>query len=767
MSDDALDQNLRNLLNAAPERARLSTEARERIRAELSSAWPEPVRTPVRPTLVGAEAQPRLRLLPRLVAVAAALLLVALGASKLMQGSSSNAGPDGTGENPAVADSNQDAGKGPGAGPVDQNKLAGTARPGDDTGADLASPDGQEGRVPGLDAATGSAEGQGTGDLDGTGSLHAREGAAASPMAVLASVEMEVPASMGALPSSLTLWVKAVVQLPKVADPVAFEVPFATDGENADGRIVAQLELEGALAHVHAMGSKNVLLQVEVAGMAPSRALVSTDEAAAGTVRFVLEPGLTFSGTVVDVTDGSPVQGALVVALDQLPLDALAVGADLALERLPQPHTTTDALGRYTLRNVAREDIVRLRASGGEYAPTIAPVAASEPEGTTFELGRGTTVAGIVEQSDGTRWENAVVVVSLSGRDPSALDRPAMTYGIDQCDSSGEFSVTGLPAGNYVALVFDPADRETPVEFRQLRIKGAPLLRLDFLSSNSNPVAGEGLTLEGILVGVDGRPLPAESLSISSLDGQIAQYSEWRVADTGAGGEFRFPGISASSYVIHRVLDGFERMTPVWEGRIDSSQTLRIALADTHVSLDWRGASTDGRSWTILERWRTDREGWDYAGSAPTTQGRALRQSDFDHLPTGRYRAVLMGPGHGATWSEAFEVEPGRDPKASTALHPGASLPIRVTDAESGQVIDGAIFKVLDEEGRQLPQREALTTDLEGLATQLSVPFGRITIQVFAPARAPGSAPSRGNMTLQVDFSEALSAPMQLQLDRR
>ena len=117
---------------------------------------------------------------------------------------------------------------------------------------------------------------------------------------------------------------------------------------------------------------------------------------------------------------------------------------------------------------------MRLRASGGEYAPTVAPVAASDPDGTSIELGRGTTVTGIVERVDGARWENAVVVVSLSGRDPSALDRPAMTYGIDQCDSNGEFTISGLPAGNYVALVFSPDDDETPVEFRQLRIKGLP-----------------------------------------------------------------------------------------------------------------------------------------------------------------------------------------------------------------------------------------------------------------------------------------------------
>ncbi len=40
MTDDILDQNLRRLLKAAPERARLSTEAQRRIRAGLDAGWP-------------------------------------------------------------------------------------------------------------------------------------------------------------------------------------------------------------------------------------------------------------------------------------------------------------------------------------------------------------------------------------------------------------------------------------------------------------------------------------------------------------------------------------------------------------------------------------------------------------------------------------------------------------------------------------------------------------------------------------------------------
>ncbi len=747
MSEDVLDRNLRLLLQAAPERARLSPEAHRRIRAKLDTAWEGSPTAPARPTSHESVPPRRLRLLPTLVAAAAAILLLALGASRLLGDSSSPEAPAGGDAamaqlGPSVQDPD-DSDLDPSARVGDPRGSAGTATGMGGSDQTLASADGRGERVP----AGGQPEGTGN-DTAGSPDPSGTNADTPSEAGVVATIEMAAPGEESVLPAQLTLWVKPVVQLPQVADPVAFEVPLTFVALEANGRVAAQVALPTALARVHEVGSKNVLLQVEAPGMAPSRALVSTEEAAAGAVRFALEPGITLAGTVVDNEDGSPIQGALVVALDQLPLDSLAVGADPKIERLPQPYAITDALGRYTLTNVARKNIVRLRASGGDFAPTIEPVATDSSEPTQIALGKGTTVTGIVERPDGTRWSGAVVVVSQSGRDPSAQDRPAMTYGIDQCDTDGEFTIQGLPAGNYVALVFDPGDRETPVEFRQVRLRGSPSLRIDFLSANSTPEASSGLTLDGVLVDQDGNPLANESLSLSAVEGSLTPFSEWRVADSDEQGQFHFRGINASRYVIHRVLDGFERMAPVWEGRIEASRTLRIELADTSVHLTWRGAASEDRSWTILERWKTEQSRWDYAGSAPSSVGAEVRETQFDHLPPGRYRAVLMGPGHGATWSDPFEVEASRPVELTAPLKQGASLPIIVVNAATGEPVVGATVRVSDADGRRIPQREDLTTDLEGRATQLSVPFGRVTLQVVGPGETE-------RVAREIDFIEA------------
>ena len=68
--------------------------------------------------------------------------------------------------------------------------------------------------------------------------------------------------------------------------------------------------------------------------------------------------------------------------------------------------------------------------------------------------------------------------------------------------------------------------------------------------------------------------------------------------------------------------------------------------------------------------------------------------------------------------------------------------------------------------------REALTTDLEGQATQLSVPFGRVTILVLGPGdttgNTTGDGPANGRqITRQIDFTEAQSGPLELQLPSR
>ena len=738
MTDPILDDNLRRLLNAAPERARLSPDARRRIRTELGTAWE------------GAQVQPRPVPWPRMVAAAAALLLVALGATKLLQ-----------------LDSRSGAGSpsGPSAGSSlgGDSEVAAATQPGRgvEGGAELRGPEGEEpGRVaamnPGYSASSGGPEDEGvraTGVLD---SQRARTD-------VRARLQVAAPGSIESLPLELTLWVKPAVQLPQVADPVAHELSIQwtpSPGEPSD-RLAADFVVEAALGPAQAMGSDKVLLQVEMTGMAPARALVPLAEAAKGALRFELKPGIALSGTVVAAADGLPVEGALVVALDQLPLDTLDVGADPDQARLPQPYTATDSLGRFTLPHVAPEKTVRLRASGGGFAPTILSVRTAAAESTRIELGPGTTVRGVVERPDGSRWSGAVVVVSLSGRDPSAQDRPAMTYGIDQCDANGEYRVQGLPAGSFVALVFDPMDRETPREFRQLRIRDARELRVDFLSPGSPSTVETGLTLEGLIVDKDGLPLADESLSLSSLDGSITEFSEWRVAATDDSGRFSFQGIDASRYLIQRSRNGFELMSPIWEGRVEASETLRIALEDTHVGLSWKGALEEGRSWTILQRWRPDDAEWGYAGSAPSSRGRGLRQTEFDHLPPGRYRAALVGEDHGTTWTDAFEVEARRPVAASIQLKPGAALGMRLTGAVSGLPIAGATVQILDTEGRIIPQKETLSTDAEGYARQSSVPFERVTL-VVRTAKSQAGAPVE--MKVELDFTAAQPGPVPIQL---
>ena len=67
---------------------------------------------------------------------------------------------------------------------------------------------------------------------------------------------------------------------------------------------------------------------------------------------------------------------------------------------------------------------------------------------------------------------------------------------------------------------------------------------------------------------------------------------------------------------------------------------------------------------------------------------------------------------------------------------------------------------VLDNQGRVIPQRESLITDLQGRATQLSVPFGTVTLRISAQG-------SPDALTHTFEFEAAPESPYEIELPGR
>ncbi|QDV07426.1 hypothetical protein Poly30_29500 [Planctomycetes bacterium Poly30] len=734
MTPDVLDRNLERLMAVAPRRERLSDVARARIRRALHEQVAAPRAEPPRH---------RLRRLP-LVAAAAALLLVSLGAWRWLS-------PSGDAENTGALDPRSGLAS---AGPEEP------AEPG--AGTSTASPGTERSPDPvGLDRTDRVLEGSGREPLlaaeDPEEPSREPEPARGEPEAanarpepdgtsVLAAVTFARDSAGAHSPGGMagpltvkdrlmaTLWVKPIVQLPRVAGPVAFEIRLVFTSSEEDPGPVAWLRAEDALGVAEQMGAEQVLLQLEAPGLAPARARVSRAAAASGDLRFELETGVSVSGVVIDAVDRNPVPGALVVALDQLPLDALDVAVDPGETRLPRPHTVADSLGRFTLEHVATGSRVRIRASAPGLAPTLVSTSANatSPGPLQIELTQGSTVVGLVERPDGSSWSGAYVIVSKQEVDPASMDRPVMTFGADTCDRDGEFRIEGLPEGQYVALLFDPAQTRSPLEFRQLRLDGKSETRTDFRA----PVAALGLTLKGTLTDVAGKAVARASLTLATLDGGLEQDGDWRVTETSPTGAFQFVGIKPSDYLIYLASDGFGQMNVIWEGRISDSQDVSLVLPATEVMIDARGGTGEGPSWVVLDRWRPESSEWIYGGRSATVDEDGHRMARLEHLLPGRHRAVVVGPDHGATWTEAFELEVGRPKSLPVALLPGGPITLRAVDQETGEALPGLVVAALDADGTAVPQQETILTGPDGRARILSVPHGTVTLRL----REKGSA---------------------------
>lgn len=744
MNHEILEDNLRRLLSVAPERARLRPMARERIKRALRESGAPPLQQAPTPT--------RTRWTP-ILAAAAAMTLLSLGAWRLIgeradpTGGASQGAPSGS-----VADAGSQGARDPVAGVGTPKAAVSDLSP----GSSAASGGGRE-AIATEDPPSGLAS-VATGE----------EGASVAPEAagqfseapqLLAAVELPDLDPEGAtgppLGASLTLWVKPVVNLPLVADPTPFEVPIEFPVEGNGARRAATLSVAAAMGQVIAMGSKEAILQIEYAGFAPSRLRVSLEEAAQGSVRFALERGVSVSGQVIEAETGAPIAGAVVVAIDQLPLDALDVAVDPGAERLPRPYAVADEFGRFTIDQVAATEGLRLRASHAGLAPTIAtiPSGSTGPEDLlTIELRPGSIVTGLVEKPDGTPWKGAFLVVSRQEVDPAMTERPVMTFGAGLCDDAGVFRIEGMPSGQYVALLFDPARPRYPLEFRQVRLDGPREVRVDFRSG----VSTVGLDVAGTLVDQQGAPVQGASLSLSNLDGSMDLTSDWRVTDTDASGQFQFADLQPSDYAIHLAADGFAQMALVWEGGIENSQDLRIALPATSWRLAGLGAVGEGQSWSILERWRAAGNEWVYAGRAGTRQQGSTRVASLEHLLPGRYRAVYVGPGHGATWTEPFELEADRPRDGQLDLLPGGTLTLRAVDASTGEPLEGFSVTAVDADGHEVPQQDVVRTGPEGRAVILGAPFGTLTLRL-KEAPGPEGAPRRLlEQTVEFDVATSL-----------
>lgn len=712
---DPLDQNLERLLKVAPTRERMTGPAKERLAARLRERRPEP--ESAAPPSKGPWKW-------RIAVAAAAAVLLFFGLEAAWNAASTE----------ESVDPERVAGK-------DEHPLKDDALPQGPDGETLAP--GTLALGPGR-APVGVAP-------EGTTSpgVAVPDRSAPGPLVVAGLVRLDD--SIKTPPAAVTVWVRPMVPLPRVADAVRHDLPWGLPGEG--GRSLP-FALEGALASARKMGASRVLVHVAASTAGSASSIHTLTDGPLEGVALTLFAQETAIGYVVDSESQAGVAGAVVIAVDQIPFDALDVHPEKQ-GQLPSVHAVTDASGKFTLTGLRRTPTVRLRASAPGYGPgwetLLATGNAVETGAPRFEgaieLSPGGRVFGVVERKDGTRWAQAVVIVSRQDFDPATITRPVLTYGSAVTDADGRFEVLDLPGGLYVTLLMgdmQSGSNVSPQAFELTRVKVGRDTEINFMSVQ----ASAGGALRGVLRNAEGDPLSGRSLTISLVNTGSQEDGGWRATTTAEDGSFSFADLEPGDYSMLHTLGGFREKAGIWSGTIDGPTQVDLRLPTGAVNLKgappsgtWPPGSTETGAWAMVERFDGATGAWNFAGSGFQAPGTTVA---IRHLLPGRYRATFLCDAPGLGFAEAGPFDVLDSPvEVSVRVPAGDTLFVRAV-GPAGEPVSGVSVAVWPSAnspwaGRQLPQQAVPITGPDGLVQLRGVPFGEVEIRLRRKGQPAGS----------------------------
>jgi len=254
-----------------------------------------------------------------------------------------------------------------------------------------------------------------------------------------------------------------------------------------------------------------------------------------------LQPAATISGTVVD-GEGNPVAGARVEpeSDDNAATFAVIVGG-------AAQHVFTDANGRFALGGRSPGSEVMLKVRHRDYAASAAVRATAPCEGLRITLEGGVRVTGSVTDAAGEPIPGVrVVLLTEAAEEPGLVatsasgDRPIMTRRAARpalTDEAGTFVLRNVPPGDCEISLSHPdyLDLRAPLHVPAgEELVEPPPYRMD-----------AGLSIEGIVVDVEGKPLDGAPV-VGTLQGE--KRFQQRTTKAGPDGRFVLRGLPDGSW---------------------------------------------------------------------------------------------------------------------------------------------------------------------------------------------------------------------------
>lgn len=450
-------------------------------------------------------------------------------------------------------------------------------------------------------------------------------------------------------------------------------------------------------------------------------------------ISIVTVPGTTLSGRVVADATGLPVENALVIIEDQIPAQVIAFDAD---ENTWSASARTDSSGAFRLEHVAAGAHVLRATASGLGASWTARAEFSANDSIELRLGQPGTLAGRVAHEDGRAWRGAIVIASFM-RMEGGIER--FSYGMGVADEDGQYSITDLPAGNYVLLnVLDTSPGQSSVASRQVHVNAGATTTANL------PDTIDGPRFHGRVLDADGVPLGG--LDVTLQPRGVDDDSSWRSVRADAEGRFSFAGLPSAGYEVFVGESLGERF--VWAETItvskagDFEHDIRLGAG----SIRGQATSNEGLiagAFVMLQR--AEPGGFVFAGRVRTD---ARGVFTFERLQLGTYQAIVFPGQKGLApraSAELWIALNGPPVACEIAIERGASLTVVARDA-SGTPLPGVALDFVDGAGHAHSFRANDVTGPDGRYEIDGLAAGRWTVS----ARAHNGAIVTQNIELNV-----------------